>query len=499
MTVTAATDTETIQPERMKDVGDTEMMGASTAHTVPLFHYCYLTQAYRKHLEAIEKTFGVQIKAETRVFISAEEADKECDSVLRATQAFSELYQEATKNLKTISVRQTHLKSDIMKNIISHNIPNEQNKIMLSMSANSCLLFGPERITSVVEKQIYLENGVDPARSFGHKEPQGSETDAKHWGTSGSWTSMQTSQPLDMDIRDTQDRVEMDTAHWQLIKVVFEKQVSEIEDKYGVQFDADCVQDVTKVSARCRAAHQVNLEAHALRAFTHLYQKVATSAVICGLKDASYTEIVRRTLEESRSRNTCVGGGERNGSWELFGLPKHLVPAIADIEKIIGHGVFDDNTKKLLGYPWRFPQASGLQRGRMGVDVMGEYGTDWKDGVEAKKFGFNQDPSREVKEDAEKKGSDDSEEDKCPICLDTFTQKKKLKCSHEFCTECLERSIKCGGEICPICKKIFGTLRGNQPDGRMEVHHKPYNLSGFTGFGTIEITYRIQSGTQTVR
>ncbi|XP_053083244.1 E3 ubiquitin-protein ligase DTX3L isoform X2 [Pangasianodon hypophthalmus] len=493
MTETAVTATETTPPELMKDAGaaSNEMTGASDAFTVPPFLYWYLSQAYRKELEQFENVFGVKINAETRLSLSAAKAmvKSESDSFSKATQAFSTLVQNTTKNLKSVSVPQTHMESDIMKETL-RNIPNEEHRIMLSMSANEYLLFGPGEITSVVEKRIKLEPGDDLATPFSHRESHNMET-------SSNRTSVQTPKNLDMDIKDTQAAVEMDVAHWQLLKIAFEKQISEIQNKYGVQFDAEPVHGSVKVSARSRGTHQVNLEAHALRALTHLYQKVVTSAVTCDLKDASSTEIVSKALERIHSQHACVGGGERNGSWKLFGLPKHLVPAIADIEKITRVTVFDEKVKKLLGYPSDFPQAGGFQRGQTGMDVMrGAHGTDPRGGTFPQKLHFVQEPFNEIK--GKEKKYNKSEEDKCPICLDTFTQKTKLKCSHEFCEECLKRSIKSSREICPLCKKIFGTLKGNQPDGTMHVQHRKHrNLAGFPPCGTIEINYIIPDGIQT--
>ncbi|KAF4093759.1 hypothetical protein AMELA_G00005590 [Ameiurus melas] len=469
--------------------GYTEMAGASGAVTVPPFLYWYLSQAYRKELELIENDFGVKINAETSVSFSDMKANekRESDSVSRATQAFTDLLQNATKTLKSVSVPQTHMESDIMKETL-RNIPNAEYKIMLSMSANKYLLSGPEHITSMIEKRLHLE-----PTSFSYNKSHNMETDTKQWGTSGNWSSTQTSQTLDMDIRDTQAPVEMDEAHWKLMVIAFEKQISEIQNKYGVRFDVESVQGSIKVSARTRGTHQVNLEAHALRALTHLYQKVVTSAVTCDLKHSSYTEKVSQAFERIRSRHSCVGGGDTNGSWKLFGHPKHLVPAIADIEKIIGNPVFDDEVKQMLGYPWDFPQASGFQSGQMGMDVMrGAHGTDLRSGKE--NFDFNQGFRNKTKVNVKEK---ESEEDKCPICLDTFTHKRKVKCGHEFCKECLKQIIKSSGEICPLCKKIFGILKGNQPEGTMEVqHYKHTDLPGFPRCGTIIISYHIPNGIQ---
>ncbi|XP_026163908.1 E3 ubiquitin-protein ligase DTX3L-like [Mastacembelus armatus] len=92
---------------------------------------------------------------------------------------------------------------------------------------------------------------------------------------------------------------------------------------------------------------------------------------------------------------------------------------------------------------------------------------------------------------------EDKNEDTCPICMDTFTNKKQLKCKHEFCEECLQQAEKSLGPICPVCKDVFGTMEGDQPDGRMSWMTSSFSLPGFSKCGTIEITYSIPSGRQT--
>uniref|UniRef100_A0A3Q2DLY2 E3 ubiquitin-protein ligase n=1 Tax=Cyprinodon variegatus TaxID=28743 RepID=A0A3Q2DLY2_CYPVA len=73
------------------------------------------------------------------------------------------------------------------------------------------------------------------------------------------------------------------------------------------------------------------------------------------------------------------------------------------------------------------------------------------------------------------------------------------KCKHEFCQECLQSAKKHSGPICPICKDVFGIMKGNQPDGTMRcIKHKYIDLPGFPGCGHIEITYSIPDGKQKV-
>uniref|UniRef100_A0A3B1JBQ2 E3 ubiquitin-protein ligase n=1 Tax=Astyanax mexicanus TaxID=7994 RepID=A0A3B1JBQ2_ASTMX len=95
------------------------------------------------------------------------------------------------------------------------------------------------------------------------------------------------------------------------------------------------------------------------------------------------------------------------------------------------------------------------------------------------------------------KENEQSKDDNCPICIDTFTDQVKLQCGHGFCRECLKHSEKSMGKICSVCKKIYGKLRGNQPKGKMTYITYRSDLPGYYGCGTIEISYDIPSGTQT--
>ncbi|XP_054473047.1 E3 ubiquitin-protein ligase DTX3L-like [Anoplopoma fimbria] len=91
---------------------------------------------------------------------------------------------------------------------------------------------------------------------------------------------------------------------------------------------------------------------------------------------------------------------------------------------------------------------------------------------------------------------DSAKDDNCPICLDTFTNKKQLKCKHEFCEECLASAMKSTGAICPVCKDVFGLIKGDQPDGKMTWNKSSLSIPGFEGCGTITIHYDIPSGVQ---
>ncbi|XP_015226035.1 PREDICTED: uncharacterized protein LOC107082086 [Cyprinodon variegatus] len=96
----------------------------------------------------------------------------------------------------------------------------------------------------------------------------------------------------------------------------------------------------------------------------------------------------------------------------------------------------------------------------------------------------------------------DGKDDQCyiPVCMSGFTNKEQLKCKHAFCKGCLQRAVQHSGSICPICKDVFGVVKGNQPDGTMSwKKHNYTSLPGFPGCGFIEISYYIPAGLQTVK
>ncbi|KAI4902393.1 hypothetical protein NFI96_019947, partial [Prochilodus magdalenae] len=436
-----------------------ERSGDPLTLTVPISHYWYLSQAFRQDLRQFEEQCGVS--AEALVSFTAEGQSRK-DSVQEAAQKFIDFYNQNTRSLASTEIPPTQLESEYGKEVVRH-VQSDQGGLMLNLSAGQCQLFGPGPVISAVQKQMNLGSGMETGRSSSD-DWANMETDFSN-AEGRSWTS-QTAKPVEMDIRDSPDSIVMSETHWKLIQKTSQKQIQDIEIKYGVLLTAAPSQGSVRVTVKSNSEH-VNLESHALSAFTRLYQKVTTTAVACSLKRPAEGNTVAQALRKLGCPDYFVGIEEKNDSWKLVGLPKHLGPVITEIEKLVGKSVFDDKTKELVGYPGNFPESWGLRGGQQEVAA-----AKWTHGITPDS---GKQAKNESGKDIKEKDDDKSKDDDCPICMDKFTDKKKLKCGHEFCRACLNESVKSMGEICPVCKNIFGKLIGTQPVGTMTVNRQSFH------------------------
>lgn len=98
------------------------------------------------------------------------------------------------------------------------------------------------------------------------------------------------------------------------------------------------------------------------------------------------------------------------------------------------------------------------------------------------------------------KQNKNNEDEPCPICMEPIRAGKKetLGCKHSFCSSCLEKAFDCK-PVCPICGKVYGVLKGIQPEGVMKITKSSSFLPGYEEYETIIIHYHIPSGIQKVR
>ncbi|XP_033726612.1 uncharacterized protein LOC117316199 [Pecten maximus] len=96
-----------------------------------------------------------------------------------------------------------------------------------------------------------------------------------------------------------------------------------------------------------------------------------------------------------------------------------------------------------------------------------------------------------------KKTNDLTDED-CPICMEKIDSKERVelkKCHHVFCLSCAKQSFNVK-PACPLCNVVYGTIRGNQPEGFMVEMFGKESLPGFVGCGNIHIYYSFCDGIQ---
>ncbi len=459
----------------------------SATFPVPFCLSWYMHHAFGKELEQIREHHGVTICAEVSVSIKPTQRSSP-DSVSKASVDFQNLVQTCGDSFSDAAINHNDMDSDTVKQAI-HAIQQEDTRMMFTMSASNGLFFGPKKFIDVIKR--------DTTRVESQFNDKSSPLDVDNN------ISPQSRPSLEMDTKDLPAHIEMDKVYWDLIKLSYEEQLSQLETKYTVSFNGEKTQkNVIKVQARSKGFKHINLESHALRALTHLYQKLSSAAVSCELKNPKHETDVAPLVQKLQQQHYCVVAADAFSPWKLVGLPEHLGPAIADIEKKLQKNVFDDKMKKLIGYLDDIPHARGIKYNQMPDYGPGAVGGEvWDEGVnfrgksEADK-GFNEESKENSRH--ESKGAQ-AEEETCTICIDSFTNKKKLKCGHEFCQECIRMSVESLGSICPVCKEVFGKLEGNQPNGSINVRQSRPSLPGYPDCGTIEISYNIPDGIQTVR
>ncbi|CAD8187421.1 unnamed protein product [Paramecium pentaurelia] len=89
----------------------------------------------------------------------------------------------------------------------------------------------------------------------------------------------------------------------------------------------------------------------------------------------------------------------------------------------------------------------------------------------------------------------------CPICYDpSFADSNiqdkyvvSMSCSHQFHYVCLQPLLNNNFLKCPVCNQIVGQLKGDQPDGIMEVKTIKQRCEGYK-CNTIQIKYIFHNG-----
>ncbi|XP_048110306.1 uncharacterized protein LOC125301675 isoform X2 [Alosa alosa] len=546
--------THTVSEHTNPDQMETSREISSETLRVPLYQYWYLNHMHRKEIESIEEKHGVTIKAD--VCVSVEETTgANSKSVTNASQEFQEMFLKCAADIVSVPVPSVVA---LVKEIQSLD-----DKLMLNTSAQNGKLVGPRNHVAIAQRELNLIDYKDDPRS--KRSESAWQDTAQNMNLRERWDAPKV---IEMNIKDPllSKGLHITNGCLELMKKAFKKQIKDLENKFGVDFQEKKTDEDVTITAQTRGNQIVNLEMNALRALMSLYQKALTTTMYCPLQNASHnqTEMVKKHLSDIREQNSSlvVADGFESGVWMMIGLPDHLRFAVSEIEKRLPGPIFDEKHKDIIGYErgieFLRPYVDGLaweavkeneemewEHGAAGgegvYEKMGEQGgAGWKanrgfeggaegygssvygatstglygeeerklgspgrkaangyEGQEQRETGSREGPNGNHKGlSGGKDGSGPSEDETCPICMDEFTDKEKLSCGHAFCKDCLRQSVESMGASCPVCKKVFGKIVGDQPNGTMTHYTQSLSLPGFKRCGSIVINYQIPSGIQ---
>ncbi|MGH0183456.1 UNVERIFIED_CONTAM: hypothetical protein FKN15_011684 [Acipenser sinensis] len=395
--------------------------------TIPMsqFHYDYLTKAYRREIEDIKQSSGVEMNSDVIVsFIPAQ--GQEGARVQKADDDFIHLFQNIVTNLGSLKIPLSSEEHGRLEDNFKE-MQSNSSRFVLNRTEDGYNLVGPQKDLQRVQKELM-------SRLNGTAKSARSELIEIHCEE----------ELMKKDL-------EMYRVHWEFIKQLYSKQLQRIQEKFGVKIDGQPVsgsQEAVKLEIK-QDKGNFNLQSHAFHAFLELYQKVATSLMSRSVEDTSEAQNAKKFFKEIRPNHPNVWEDEQNGSLKLVGFVNHLAPAVVEMETNMGKKVFK------------------------GEELVLKFLTS------------SVDPPATITQGAT--GGPDTEEENCPICLSDFTEKTLLKCKHAFCKGCLDQAMATN-PTCPICKAVFGKVEGNQPPGKMTWHKTRNSLPGFR-CGTIEISY----------
>ncbi|XP_062400471.1 uncharacterized protein LOC134091813 isoform X2 [Sardina pilchardus] len=542
--------THTVSEHTNPDQMETSRESSGETMKVPLYQYWYMNHMLTKEIESIQEKHGVQIKADVSVSVE-ETTGANSKSVTNASQEFQKRFLECAANVISVPVPSV---VDVVREI-----QGLDDKLMLYTSAQNWNLLGPPNHVTVAQRMLNLPDYKEDTRP--KMSENGWQDTAENMSSRKRWDGPK---GIEMDIKDPHlsKGLHIECDCWELMGKAFQKQIKDLENKFGVDFQENKTDKYVIITAQTRGNKIVFLEMNALRALMSLYQKAFMTTMYCPLQNPSHhqTEMVKKHLSDIREQNSSlasVGDGIQNGVWIMIGLPDHLRFAVSEIEKLVGEAIFDKKHKDMIGYErgteYLIPYVDDPAReatkgdeemewkpGAAGGELVYENtgGAGWKAdrgyeggakgngssvdgptsmdlyGEEEQKPGgrkaANVYEGQEKREAASREGpngnhktltggkdeSGPSEDETCPICMDEFTDKEKLLCGHAFCKDCLRQSVESMGATCPVCKKVFGKVVGDQPDGTMTHYAQSTRLPGYKHCGSIVINYQIPSGIQ---
>ncbi|NXM84283.1 DTX3L ligase, partial [Oenanthe oenanthe] len=419
--------------------------------TVVTALYEYFSHTRKEEIRELHKRFGACLRIKgydennTLIYISS---DKGPTMLQAASDFFIKTFQETTKDLtqEKVPIRNSYtLKETITK-------LNERFRNLLAKEeGNQLLLRGPGSEILAAQKFLVEEGKNSQAeknmkiRSEGYKYRNG---------------------------------IEVDASVFKLLETILSKEIENINRKFDTLVEIkENLCGLMVVIFRPKAKTS-DMSSHATESFINAFQSASAmlrKKIISMSLSEDQKRKLNKLLNDKKLEDFNVKLWKNEDKLIISGLPDHLCAA----EKYM-NGLF--NIKDPTQTKNRAPLSSHLSSQEA-------TGASKKSSVRQKN---NLSSGGQTQAKAK-----ESEEDKCPICMDRITDKETLeKCKHSFCKICIDKAMTFK-RACPVCNSVCGVLTGDQPDGTMSSKTLSFPLPGYPNCGTIQIDYAMNGGIQT--
>ncbi|XP_008706473.2 E3 ubiquitin-protein ligase DTX3L [Ursus maritimus] len=412
---------------------------------IPLPFFEYFQVAYPDKIDSIQKRFGVKIKTIEESSLNTVHLDftsNQSGDLKAARESFVSEFQKTIGSLEQKCVAFADSKQ---ANKIKQELNQRFTKLLIKQKGGELTLLG-------------TQDDISAARYFfALKASESLVTEP-----------VKISTPKCM-----MNGIEVDRAHYTLVKAEFLQEMIAIGKKYSTR--CEVWEDSKKIHIQFNPKDKkVNLSAHARAGVIDAYQHVSSQLMreVLSLKplDKARERLYEtRFADDFRKNHPHVHFILNQESVTLTGLPNHVAKAKQYIFKQVGMSPLAGDKRN---EDHETPMDIASDDSKIASPTFQHSATSGVSGV-------------------------DKEEDICSICFDTISNEQVLsKCKHAFCTPCIDKALSYK-PVCPVCQTSYGIQKGNQPEGTMTVTVLEDSLPGYESCGSIVIHYNMKGGTQT--
>ncbi|KFU88408.1 E3 ubiquitin-protein ligase DTX3L, partial [Chaetura pelagica] len=415
--------------------------------------YEYFSHACKEEIQTLQERFGVSIRCKYH--------DKESISVCFTPVKSSASIQKAKDFF--ITAFQEHAR-DLKQEKIPITSRDKLNETITKLNARFSHLLAKEE-----ENQLLLRG---PGHSILHAK--------KFLDQEGENSKAEKNMNMSSDLYKYRNGIEVDASMFKLLETILSKDIEYIQDKFGTVTEKKGSSYGQKMLITFRPRIKTfDMTPHATESFINAFQNAAArlrEKLISLRLSEDQEKALNMLLHGKQLEELHVKLKKEDNKLILSGLPNHLYAAEKHIMDLL-------NPEDSMQTKSTTLRSSGVSYQEV-------------TGASEKKYNGKQ-KNNLISEKQRKAKTDEEDKDKCPICMETISDKETLrKCKHEFCKSCIDLAMTYK-QCCPVCNTPYGHIEGNQPEGTMSIRTLAKSLPGYPDCGTITITYNMQGGIQT--